>query len=159
MAKSLLTPHRPIPSFSLPGRGEEIFDTADIRRKDHLVLFFLTEPHKAFLASLDEACGRLREKRAAVVVVVACAPEKLAAICQEHRLLFVLLADPDRQVTGRYLDIAAGEEAAALFVADRFGALFFQYVAPDVSALPSCQDIEASLAFIESQNPEGDASF
>jgi peroxiredoxin len=158
MARSLLMTHATAPSFSLADRNGDVFDIADIKKKDNLVLFFLTQPDKTFLSSLDEVCGRLRQKNAVPVVVVACPGEAVKDVCQEHRLLFALLADEDRRVTQRYLEIAPREEAAALFVADRAGTLFFQCVVDSVAELPSWDDVSASLDFIESQQTPSDRS-
>ena len=152
MVRSLLMSHAPVPSFSLEDRNGDIFDTADIKRKSNLVLFFLTRLDKAFLSSLDEACGRLREKNAVVAVVAACSRDAVDEVCREHRLLFALLADPHRQVMGRYLAMSPDEGAAALFVADRDGTLFFQCVTASPAELPAWDDVDASLTFIESQH-------
>lgn len=151
MLKSRLTSYEPVPLFSLVDRSGQAFDMADTRRRGNLLLFFLTQPDKAFLSGLDEVCGRLRQKNAIVVVVVACPIRAIADVCQEHRLLFVLLADEDRRITSRYLEVAPHEEAAALFMADRAGTLFFQCVAASAAELPPWDDVSASLDFIESQ--------
>ncbi|MFA5038155.1 MAG: redoxin domain-containing protein [Candidatus Omnitrophota bacterium] len=153
MAEFLVEERALIPSFHLSGR-QGVFDSSVYKRKKNLVLFFLTEPDAMFLMGLDEASAAFRQENAEIAVIT---PLSMAAIQEFHkknRLGFPLLCDEGGEVTAKFLALAAGEKAAALFITDRYGEIYFRYLAAQNSDLPPFEDITKSLNFIESQCPE-----
>lgn len=143
-----------IPAIHLLTRGAAVFDSSDFKRKKNLVLFFLTYPEPRFFLQAEESAARLRAQNAELFVILDVSLDAVEAIYRRNRLTFAILSDPKREVFSKFLSIKDGEAAAALFITDRFGDIFFQHVAFDPGGLPPFEDIAKSLEFIESQCPE-----
>ncbi|MFA5314807.1 MAG: redoxin domain-containing protein [Candidatus Omnitrophota bacterium] len=154
MAKSLIPERSLIPSFRLQANSGGMFDTSDYKRDKNLVLFFMTQADRDFLMHLDQAAAVLRQQNAVIAVVCPSCCEVVGALYQAHRLLFAVLSDEKREVLRRFISFAEGEAFAALFITDRHGDVFFEYLAAAAHELPSFEDIARSLEFIESQCPE-----
>jgi peroxiredoxin len=154
LAKSLLDDREMIPAFTLAGKDDAVFDSLEFKRKKNLVLFFLTHPHPEFFLKLEESYRHLREQNAEVAVICVSPVGEIENHHRRNRLSFWILADPDSKVFSKFIRANAGEEAAALFITDKFGELFFQYLAPGARELPPMEDIVKSLVFIESQCSE-----
>lgn len=159
MAKSLLNDRTLIPSFRLLTRGGTVFDTCEFKRKRNLVLFFSTHPSQEFLLKIEESYRDLRDQNAEVTVICVLPPEEVENIHRRNKLSFRVLADPSSEVFSKFIQTGPSEEAAALFITDRFSDLFFQYVVSGVRELPPMEDIVKSLVFIESQCPECGGNF
>lgn len=154
MARSKFDDRTLIPLFHLPTRGGEMFDSQDLKRKRNVVLFFLTRPQPEFFTMIEGALARLREQNAEPVVVWTAPLSGVEAAYRRNRLTFAILSDEKREVFSRFLAAGEGEDVAALFITDRFGDIFFQYLAASSDGLPSFEEIVKSLMFIESQCPE-----
>ncbi len=151
MARARIDQQGVLPSFTLRGRGGEVFDSVDLRKKKSLALFLLSQPASSFLVKLEDAVRDLRECGAEVVVVCPCGIDRLEELHRAHRLTSVLLADEEREVFDRCLEAPADESACALFVADRSGTVYFRCAGDGPAALPSWDDIKKAVAFVESQ--------
>ncbi|MFH0877780.1 MAG: redoxin domain-containing protein [Candidatus Omnitrophota bacterium] len=154
MAKSLINDRALIPLFHCLARDGQYFDSSDFKRKRNLVIYLLTHPTLDFLLSLEEVQGSLREQNAEVLVVTQRSVPEIQNLHSQHRLTYWILSDEERGVLGRFVQAADQEKVAALFIADKFGEVFFQYIVADVADLPPYGDIAQSLAFIQSQCPE-----
>ena len=141
-----------LPTFVLRGRGGEVFDSVDLKKKKKsLALFLLSQPASSFLAKLEDAVVDMRERGAEVVVVCPCGTDRLEELHRTHRLTSVLLADEERELFNRCLEAATDEPACALFVADRSGTVYFRCAGDGPAALPSWDDIKKAITFVESQ--------
>ena len=77
------------------------------------------------------------------------------AVLQEEESVVVTVADPDRAIRSWYGALAPdGTPAAALYVADRYGEIFFSAHPGRGRALPSAAEVLDWLRFINSQCPE-----
>ncbi len=151
MARARIDQQGILPSFMLRGRGGEVFDSVDLRRKKSLALFMLSRPSTSFLLGLEEAASDMRERGAEVVVVCPCPAEQVERLQRAHRLTSILLADEQREVFDRFVEAATDEPACALFVADRSGTVYFRCAGESPDALPSWDDIKKAISFVESQ--------
>ena len=151
MARTRIDQQGAIPSFALPGRDGEVFDSVDLKKKKSLALFLLSQPVPSFLAGLEDAVVDMRARGAEVVVVCPCGTGRLEELHRMHRLTSVVLADEQGTFFDRLLERAAGEPACALFVADRSGTVYFRCAGEDPAVLPSWEDIKAAISFVESQ--------
>jgi peroxiredoxin len=154
MAKSLIPERSIIPALYLPATDGGVFDSSSYKRKKNLVLFFMTQADRDFLMRLDQSAYVLRQQNAVIAVVCPSCSEVVGALYQAHRLSFAVLSDEKREVLRRFVSFAEGEVFAALFITDRYGDVFFEYVAAAARELPPFEDIAKSLEFIESQCPE-----
>jgi peroxiredoxin len=154
MAKSLVPERSIMPFFRLQTKDGDVFDPSSYRRRKNLVLFLVTQTDRDFLMRLDQAAADLRERNAVIAVICPACCEVVAALHQAHRLSFVVLSDENREVLRRFIASGEAETFAALFIADRYGDIFFEYLAPTARELPPFEDIVKSLEFIESQCPE-----
>ncbi len=154
MARSLLQDRCVIPSFSLAGREGKVFDSYELRRRRNLALFLLSDPLTDLLLRIDEAHEALRSQNAEVVVVCPRCAEEVEKIHLKNRISFRVLSDPDGRVIDKFVARGPGESFAALFITDKFGDLFFQYLAGSPQELPTLEEVGRALMFIESQCPE-----
>lgn len=153
MAKLLVEERNLIPLFHLPGK-EGMFDSSVFKRRKNLVLFFLTDPDVSFLAHLDETLKNFRQENGQAAVITPLSLPHIQELHKKSRLTFPLLSDEKKEVISKFLVLSEQEKAAAVFITDRFGEVFFRYLARDIQELPPFDDIIRSLAFIESQCPE-----
>ncbi len=154
MASPRLNDRTVLPLFHLFGKNEEVFDVSEFKRKKNLVLFFLTAGDGNFLIKAENFYPELKNQNAELAVVFTL-PQ--ADVCQMHKknhLTFHVLSDQDRGVFNRFIKSDIGESIAALFITDKFGEIFFQYIENNIENLPIFEDIIKSLRFIESQCPE-----
>lgn len=154
MAKSLLDDREVIPLFHLPARDGRLFDSSEFKRRKNLVIFFLSRPEKEFFVAVEEAYALMKEQNAEAIVISPVSGDTLEEIHQRNRLTYWILSDGKREVFSKFIQASPGEGVAALFITDKFGEVFFQYVAPAIKDLPPFDDIVKSLNFIESQCPE-----
>ncbi len=159
MAQSLVPERSIVPLFHLQTKDGEVFDSSSYKRRKNLVLFFMTQADRDFLMRLDQASAALRQRNAVIAVICPACCEVVAALHQAHRLSFVVLSDEKREVLRRFVSFAEGETFAALFITDRRGDIFFEYLAPSAHDLPPFEDVVKSLEFIESQCPDNEGGF
>jgi peroxiredoxin len=151
MAKSFLDDRALIPSFHLPGRDGLVFDSSDFKRKRNLVLFFSTYPFRDLLLNIEQACPQLRSQNAEAAFICPVSLSVIEDIHRRHRLSYWILSDEKGEVFSKFIQAKEREEVIALFIMDRFGEVFFQYVVSEPEHLPLMSDIIKSLVFIESQ--------
>lgn len=154
MAKSRLEPRSLIPYFHLLGRGDKDFDLLSLKRKKNLVVFLLSHPEQEFLIRIEAAYQQMREQNAEIVVISPLSVKEIEQIHSKNRLSFWILSDEHKQAFANFVAYQEGETIAGLFITDRFGEVFFQYLVNDLKEMPPFEDIIKSLAFIESQYPE-----
>ena len=109
---------------------------------------------KQLLREISEHYGQYQEKEAEVLAISTDEKDRLRQLAQDLALPFPLLSDSDRKVTNLYLkhmelggDRAALE--AAIFVADRWGAIFSTRSIEKAQDLPAEAEIRDWLEFID----------
>ncbi len=129
-----------VPFWTLPDKYGQPFNLARKRRRAHLVLLVCgpnVDP-APFLQQLAPEVVKLRNLPAQGIAVVA--SEDAAGGLPS--LPFTLLIDTDGKVRDRYLPEGA---AAGLFVLDRYGALYRQWLVQDVAELPEAEEVAGWL--------------
>jgi len=159
MPESRLNDRVIVPTFHLPSRDHNVFDSSDLKRKKNLVLFFLTQPDSDFFLKAEEAYRVIKQENAELAVVCPLSIDQIEVFYRKNRLSFSILADEDGGVFSKFISSEKGEPVAALFIMDKFAEVFFHYVEKDAGLLPPFEDIIRSLNFIESQCPECQGGF
>ena len=148
-----------IPGFELasgnrPGR----IGPWDYKQRSNLVVLIFhgaaCEPCRNLLGEITKDYAELRVLNAEVLAVSGDAIEQLREVAHELDVPFPLLGDESGAVRAAYLgpDTDAGE--VAVFVADRFGALFTATRAAEADGLPRSGELQEWLLFIEIQCEE-----
>lgn len=149
-----------LPAFRLPStRGQEI-SLGDYRHRRNLVVYVFHGADcadcRARLKQFAESYGDYQQLNAEVLGVGAADIEDLIRLADELDLPFPLLSDTEgkflNQVT--YPEPETGRPSPALFITDRYGAVYDQWVVPSHDRLPAQTDILTTLGFIEMQCPE-----
>ena len=154
MARLLLNDRTLIPAFHLPDGDGIVFDSSDLKRKKNLILFLLSDLRPGFLLKIEEARVSFLARNAETCVISSAPLSQVREACKKHRLTFPVLCDEDRKVSEKFIAAAANESFAGLFITDKFGEVFFQYLTTNAAELPAMDEIVKSLDFIESQCPE-----
>jgi len=148
-----------IPTFTLPASMGSNISTWQYKQRQNLVLVFYRGDRPgaaAYLQTLAERYQTLRDEDAEVLAI---SPEPVAVLRARQNawgLPFPLLADPDGTVIARFTgwDGERHKLRPALYIADRFGALYARFDASDERDLPGPEDIRTELEFIAIQCPE-----
>ena len=153
-----------IPNFRLSAvnRNGEV-GPWDYKQHLNLVLIFFRTVEclkcKQLLREISEHYGQYQQKEAEVLAISTDEIDRLRPLAQDLALPFPLLSDSDRRVTSLYLkgmeqsgDWVAFE--AAIFVADRWGAIFSTKSIEKAEDLPAEAEIRDWLEFIELQCEE-----
>ena len=128
--------HKVVPFWTLPDKYGEPFNLARKRRQAHFMLLVCgpnVDP-APFLQQLAPEMATLRDLPAQGIVVVA--SEDAAGALPS--LPFKVLIDAGGTVRERYLPDGAG---AGLFVLDRYGALYRQWLVQNLAELPSAEEV------------------
>jgi len=152
MAKLHLDTHKSIPYFHLQAREGDDFDSSSFKRKKSLLLFFLSSIKKEFLFKIEESLPGISSQNTEVALISPLSLKDVEEMHLKNRLTFRILCDENREVTSKFIDFNKGEEFAAVFITDRSGDLFFQYLAKSPDEFPPFEDIVKSLSFLESQH-------
>jgi peroxiredoxin len=148
-----------IPVFTLPAATGNAISTWQYKQRNSLVLLFYRGDRPEAMTYLRALAEHYPALRAEDAEVLAISPEPVAALHERQirwQLPFPLLADPDGAVIPRFTcwDAVRHELRPALYITDRFGALYARYDADHEGELPTPEDIRAELEFIAIQCPE-----
>ncbi|GBC80950.1 Thiol-disulfide oxidoreductase ResA [bacterium HR10] len=130
---------------------------SDYRGQRALVLFFLGEHHDAalieLLRALADRYAEIRQEEAEVLVIAPNARTAMETIARAPRTLplpFPILVDEGGRAHRAYGVATSG----ALYIADRYGEIYFARVITEVSELPTVEHILSWVRFTEAQCPE-----
>jgi peroxiredoxin len=151
-----------LPPFSLPSSTGETLSLEGYRHRKNLVLFFYhgaaCPSCRSYLAALATNTLRFEEYRAQVLAISTDPPEASIRLVEEMELPFPLLSDPTGEVVERFTERdEEGHSSPALYLTDRFGALFASWRVAEADRLPGREKILNTLLFIELQCPECEA--
>jgi len=159
-----LRPGGLIPSFKLEAATRSGYVSPwDYKGRNNLVLFFLHDARCAACSQrLQELAANYSEYRklnSEVIAVARDSAENLTELSRQIDLGFPLLSDEDGKVSDSYIGqtegpVGSSQVNAAVFIVDRWGALFSKEMAPDADSLPKEPEIYDWLSFIEIQCPE-----
>lgn len=126
----------------------------DYKQREHLLLLFtqsaLTHEGRGLLRTFAEQYQAFREEQCAILAITA-APVIHNLQAQEAlHLPFALLADPAGDVVARYTfwEAASHTMQPCVVLADRYGAVYQQWVATHEAELPSVNELLEALSYL-----------
>jgi peroxiredoxin len=153
-----------IPLFRLSAANRQgQFGPSDYKQHRNLVLIFFRSVEcrkcRLLLREIAAHYDEYQQMEAEVLAVSADEPERLRRLAQDLALPFPVLTDSDGRVSDLYLkqteeDAGTAAPEAAVFVADRWGAIFTRESTEADHDLPAEAEIREWLEFIELQCEE-----
>lgn len=150
-----------IPNFRLSAVNRKgTIGPWDYKQHRNLVLIFFRTVEclkcKQLLREISEHYGQYQEKEGEVLAISTDEIDRLHQVAEDLALPFPLLSDIDRALTNLYLEQGGerGAFEAAIFVADRWGAIFTTKSIEKAQDLPAEAEIRDWLEFIELQCEE-----
>ena len=143
-----------IPAFSLPGTDGMPHGPWDYKQREHLIVLCLssaaTSEARGILRELQQEYRTLREEYCAVLVVTTRTVIEHLRVQEELNLAFPLLADPKGEVLARYTywDAATRQARPSMVLADRYGALYAQWIVERESELPALDLLLRDLRYL-----------
>ncbi len=150
----LLLPGQIIPAFSLPAPDGRAYSPWDYKQREHLLLVFIEDPQRsearALLWAFASHYQAWREEQCALLTITAMSVLINKEAQDSLQLPFPLLADPAGHVSRRYIPMDQQQRTPCIILADRYGALYQQWIAHHEQELPDLADLLASLRYLNS---------
>lgn len=148
-----LTRGQIIPAFTLPGADGMPHSPWDYKQRSHLILLFTstaTDEGRALLRTFAQSYATLREEQCALLAITA---EPVITNLQAQETLqlpFPLLSDAQGQVIARYThwDATTHTLTPGIFLADRYSALYEQWIAEHEGEQPPLSELVATLQYL-----------
>ncbi len=143
-----------IPSFTLPGADGMPHSPWTYKQREHLVLLFTrgieSNETRGLLRAFAQAYTTFREEYCAVLAITPDTVIANLAAQETLNLPYPLLADPKGRVIARYTywDSATKMLMPSIVLADRYNALYQQWIAEYEANLPPIEEIVESLQYI-----------
>jgi peroxiredoxin len=143
-----------IPAFSLPGADGMEHGPWDYKQREHLVLLLLTSAitsgAREMLQEWKRRYREIREEECAILALTTDTVVTHLHVQEELQLPFALLADPQGQVIARYTHWESATYIAlpSIVLANRYGALYAQWIAPHEAELPSIDVLLEDLQYM-----------
>jgi peroxiredoxin len=143
-----------LPAFSLPGADGMPHGPWDYKQREHLLLIFMQSAHaiegRGLLRVFAQHYKEFREEDCALLVITA---ESVIANKEAQDALhlpFALLADPTGTVIARYTDWDATSATLkpCIVLADRYGAVYQQWIAAKEAELPPVDELLEVLRYL-----------
>jgi peroxiredoxin len=143
-----------IPAFTLPGADGMPHSPWDYKQREHLVLLIIRSPttgeSRGLLRALAQRYATFREEECAILAI---SPDTVITNLQTQEALhlpFALLADPKGEVIGRYTrwDKDAGTCCPSIVIADRYNALYQQWIVENEANLPAIEELLECLRYL-----------
>jgi peroxiredoxin len=137
-----------IPAFSLPGADGMPHSPWDYKQREHLVLLFTksstTSETRGLLLAFAQRYATFREEGCSILVIT---PDTVITNLETQEALhlpFALLADARGEVISRYTETLC----PSIVLADRYNALYQQWIAENEASLPTIDDVLESLRYL-----------
>jgi peroxiredoxin len=143
-----------IPAFELPDADGMPYSPWTYKQRENLLLIFIekpmTEPARDLLYAFARAYKTFREENCAILAITATNVFTNLLVLETLPLKFPLLADPKGEVIARYTrwDSATKTLAPSIVLADRYNALYLQWVAEREEDLPPIKEILEGLRYL-----------
>ena len=146
-----------IPAFTLPGSDGMPYSPWMYKQQEHLLLFIIQSTANSEARGLLKAFAReyrsFREEECALLVISADTVVGNLRAQEELQVPFPLLADPKGEVIGRYTGYAGWDAEnrvvmPSIVLADRYGALFRQWVKEKEEDLVGIEEILETLRYM-----------
>ena len=143
-----------VPAFSLPGADGMPHGPWDYKQREHLVIILLssanTSETRGVLSEFKRQYRVLREEECAVLALTANTVIENLRVQEDLQLPFPLLADPQGAVIARYThwDAQARNAQPSLVLANRYGALYAQWIEERETDLPRIEVLLEDLQYM-----------
>jgi peroxiredoxin len=150
----MLEPGSIIPAFTLPGADGMPHSPWTYKQREHLVLLFTRHPTSSETRGLLKAFAHeykaFREETCAVLAITPATVIANLQLQEELSLPFPLLADPKGEVIARYTQWNASSKdlLPSIVLADRYNAVYQQWLAEQEVALPTIEELLALLQYM-----------
>lgn len=143
-----------VPAFSLPGADGMPHGPWDYKQRENLVILLLssaaTGEARGVLREFKRHYSVLREELCSLLVVTADSVIAHLSTQEELQLPFPLLADLQGEVIARYTYWDAQKRAAlpSLVLANRYGAIYAQWITETEATLPAIEILLEDLQYL-----------
>lgn len=143
-----------IPTFTLPATDGMPHSPWDYKQREHLILLFpsstATSEGRGLLRAFAQGYRAFREERCALLAITADAVIANLETQEALHLPFPLLSDVRGEVITRYThwDSLTHTLTPAIFLADRYSALYEQWVTEREADLPPISELVSSLQYL-----------
>ncbi len=143
-----------IPAFTLPGADGMPYSPWAYKQREHLLLLFThggsSSETRGLLRAFAHEYKAFRAEQCAILAIL---PDTVITNLQTQEALhlpFPLLADPKGDVISRYTrwELSSKDVMPSIVLADRYGALYQQWVVEQEAALPPIHELLASLEYM-----------
>ena len=156
MERPLLEHGSIIPAFSLPGADGMPHSPWDYKQRENLVLLFLrsatTSEGRGLLRTFAHHFQDFREENCAILAITADTVIINLELQEALHLPFPLLADPKGGTIARYTTWESKNKnvGPSTVLANRYNALYQQWLTEHESDLPPIEEIVESLRYLNS---------
>lgn len=150
----LIKPGEIIPAFTLPGADGMPHSPWDYKQRQHLLLFFTYSVSSSETRGLSRAFAKeypsFRVEECAILAITPATVIDNLHTQEELHLPYPLLADPKGEVISCYTrwDATSGSLKPSILLADRYNALFQQWVADSEADLPPIEELLEALRYL-----------
>ena len=150
----LIKPGEIIPAFTLPGADGMPHSPWDYKQRLNLILLFTrtasSNETRGLLRAFAKEYSSFREEQCAILAI---SPGTVIANLhtqEELHLPYPLLADSKGDVISRYTqwDATTGSFNPSIILADRYNALYQQWIADSESDLPPIEELLEALRYL-----------
>ena len=156
MEQPLLERDSIIPAFSLPGTDGMPHSPWDYKQRENLILLFLQSTERSegrgILRAFAQHFQDFREEYCAILAITADTVIVNLGVQEALHLPFPLLADPKGNVIARYTTWESTYKTVgpAIVLANRYNAVYQQWLAERESDRPSIEELIESLQYLNS---------
>lgn len=147
-----------VPFIELPYNQGKNVNLWQYKQRKNLVLVFYHEFKcpicQRKLKEFTEIYGDVQGLDAEILAISQDSLKDIQDYAKMFKVPFPLLSDPDGKTMVRYTYKDDGTPLPALFITDRYGALYYQRVAREANDLPPGKEVVSWLFYIECQCPE-----
>jgi peroxiredoxin len=143
-----------IPAFTLPGADGMPHSPWDYKQRQHLILLItrstVSSETRGLIRAFAKEYSSFREEECSMFAI---SPDTVFAnlhIQEELRLPYPLLSDPKGEIISKYThwDATTRSFNPSIVLADRYNALYQQWVARSEGKLPSIEKLLKSLRYL-----------
>ena len=143
-----------IPAFSLPGADGMPHSPWDYKQREHLVLLITKSSTsgetRGLLRAFAQHYAAFREEDCSILAIT---PDTVITNLHTQETLnlpFALLADPKGEVISRYTSWEGQPQTVhpSIVLADRYGALYQQWIVENEADLPTIDELLQSLHYL-----------
>lgn len=143
-----------IPAFALPGADGMPHSPWDYKQRQNLILLFLnsvlSSETRGFLRTFSKSYSAIREEQCSILVISLDTVLDNLLTQGELHLPYPLLADPKGEVFSQFTrhDASIDTYYPCIVLADRYNALYQQWIAKREADLPQIDELLDSLQYL-----------